>query len=60
MDELRAVFGKRMFQTLIPYDDAVAEAPIVGLSVLEYMPRHPIAEGYRALAQEVMRGSVES
>lgn len=60
VDELRAVFGKRMFQTLIQYDDAVAEAPIVGLSVLEYMPRHPIAQGYRALAEEVMRGSVES
>ncbi len=59
VDELRSVFGERMFRTLIQYDDVVAEAPIVGLSVLEYMPRHPIAQSYRVLAEEVMRGRAE-
>ncbi|MBN1679337.1 MAG: ParA family protein [Anaerolineae bacterium] len=56
VDELRSVFGPKMFKTLIDYDDIVAEAPVAGLSMLEYMPRHPIAEGYRVLAEEVMRG----
>jgi chromosome partitioning protein len=56
VDELRAVFGPKMYKTLIDYDDVVAEAPIVGLSVLEYIPRHPVAQGYRALAEEVTRG----
>jgi len=56
VDELRAVFGPRMFNTLIQYDDVVAEAPIAGLSILEYLPRHPIADGYRALAEEIVSG----
>lgn len=56
VDELREVFGPKMYKTLIHYDDVVAEAPIVGLSVLEYIPRHPIAQGYRALAEEVAGG----
>ncbi len=60
VDELRSVFGPKMFKTLIHYDDAVAEAPVVGLSVLEYVPRHPIAQGYRALAEEVAGGRQES
>lgn len=54
--ELRDVFGTKMYKTLIFYDDVVAEAPVVGLSVLEYIPRHPIAQGYRALAEEVAGG----
>ena len=56
VDELRDVFGPKLYKTLIHFDDVVAEAPIAGLSVLEYIPRHPIAQGYRALAQEVMNG----
>ena len=60
VDELRAVFGPKMFKTLIHYDDVVAEAPIIGLSVLEYSPRHPIAQGYRALAEEIAHGRAES
>lgn len=59
VDELRAVFGPKMFKTLINFDDVVAEAPIVGLSVLEYVPRHPIAQSYRALAEEVTRGQLD-
>jgi chromosome partitioning protein len=60
VSELRDVFGPKMFKTLIHYDDVVAEAPIVGLSVIEYIPRHPIAQGYRALAEEVAHGRSEA
>jgi chromosome partitioning protein len=56
VDELRAVFGAKMLKSLIHYDDVVAEAPVVGLSVLEYVPRHPVAKGYRALAEEIAHG----
>lgn len=56
VEELRSVFGTKMYQTLIPYDDAVAEAPVIGLSVLEYIPRHSISERYRALAEEIVNG----
>jgi chromosome partitioning protein len=59
VDELRAVFGPKMYKTLIYYDDVVAEAPIVGLSVLEYIPGHPVAQEYRALAEEITRGRDE-
>lgn len=59
VEELRSVFGSKMLNTLIQYDDVVAEAPVVGLSLLEYMPRHPIAQGYRALAEEVLHGRPE-
>lgn len=52
--ELRDVFGKKMFKTLIHYDDVVAEAPVAGLSLLEYSPQHSISKGYRALAEEVV------
>jgi chromosome partitioning protein len=60
VDELRSVFGVKMFKTLIHYDDVVAEAPVIGLSVLEYIPRHAIAQGYRALTEEVLDGRRES
>lgn len=56
VEELRDVFGPKVFKTLINFDDVVAEAPVAGLSLLEYIPRHPIAQGYRALAEEVIRG----
>lgn len=55
--ELRDVFGPKMLKTLIYYDDVVAEAPVIGLSLLEYIPQHPVAQGYRALAEEVTGGS---
>ncbi len=60
VEELRAVFGPKFLKTLIHYDETVAEAPIVGLSLLEYSPRHPVAQGYRALAEEIANGRRES
>jgi len=56
VEELRQVFGRRMLRTLIHYDDVVPEAPVAGLSMLEYMPEHMVAVAYRALAREVLHG----
>lgn len=53
VEELRQVFGRKMFRTLIFFDDVVPEAPVAGLSMLEYLPKHLVAEEYRALAREV-------
>jgi chromosome partitioning protein len=60
VDELRSVFGPKMFQTMIHFDDVVSEAPVDGLSVLEYVPKHPIAQEYRKLAEEISRGRLTS
>ncbi len=52
-EELKAVFGPRMFKTLIHKSSIVAEAPIAGQSVLRYAPKHQVAADYRALAEEI-------
>lgn len=59
MDELRDVFGARVFETVIPYDEAAAEAPLAGQSVLDYAPEGPAALAYRALAEEMVRERAE-
>jgi chromosome partitioning protein len=55
--ELRAVFGERVFEALIEYDEAVAEAPTARQSVLAYRPESPAAADYRRLADEVLHRS---
>ncbi len=55
--ELRSVFGGRVFEALIDYDEAVAEAPTARQSVLAYRPQSPAAAAYRRLADEVMHRS---
>jgi chromosome partitioning protein len=56
VEELRQVFGRKMLRTLIYYDDVVPEAPVAGLSMLEYQPDHIVAVEYRDLAREVVHG----
>lgn len=52
--ELRSVFGKRVFDTVVAYDEAVASAPTVRASVLSYRPDSPGSACYRRLADEVV------
>ena len=52
--EVRDFFGDIVFETVIPRDVAVAEAPSHGTSVLEYSPRSRGAWGYTELCLEVM------
>ncbi len=54
IEEVRAVFPRDTFRTVIPESEALAECPVAGLSVLEYAPEDPAAQAYRALAQEIM------
>jgi chromosome partitioning protein len=50
-DEVRGYFAETVFESIIPRDVAISEAPSHGLSVLEYAPR---ARGSRAYAELVM------
>ncbi|MFV2069799.1 MAG: ParA family protein [Pirellulales bacterium] len=52
--EVRNFFGEIVFDTVIPRDVAVSEAPSHGLSVLDYAPRTRGARAYIELCMEVL------
>ena len=54
-DEVRDFFGEIVFDTVIPRDAAVAEAPSHGKSVMEYAPRARGSRAYIELCMEVMQ-----
>jgi chromosome partitioning protein len=53
-EEVRDFFGEIVFQTVIPRDVAVSEAPSHGKSVIEYSPRSRGAFAYTELCMEVL------
>jgi chromosome partitioning protein len=53
-EEVRDFFGEIVFETVIPRDVAVTEAPSHGLSVIEYAPRARGARAYIELCMEVL------
>jgi chromosome partitioning protein len=53
-DEVREFFGDIVFDTVVPRDVALAEAPSHGRSVLDYAPRSRGARAYIELCMEVM------
>jgi chromosome partitioning protein len=53
-DEVREYFAETVFESLIPRDVAISEAPSHGLSVLDYAPRARGARAYTELVMEVM------
>lgn len=46
--------GIRVFDTVIRETVRLKEAPIAGQTITEYQSKHPAAEDYRSLAQEVL------
>jgi chromosome partitioning protein len=52
--EVREFFGDIVFDTVIPRDVAVSEAPSHGRSVLDYSPRAPGTRAYVELCLEVL------
>jgi len=52
--EVREFFGEIVYQTVIPRDVAVSEAPSHGRSVIDYAPRSRGARAYVELCQEVL------
>ena len=53
--DVRAHFGTKVFNTSIPRNVRVSEAPSHGLPVTAYDPRSAGAQAYRELALELMR-----
>lgn len=51
--EVRDFFGEIVFETVIPRDVAVSEAPSHAMSVLDYAPRSAGARAYTELCMEV-------
>lgn len=52
--EVRSFFGDRVFQTIIPRNVRLSEAPSFGLPVALYAPNSAGAEAYEAVAEEVL------
>jgi len=52
---VRRSFPGYVFDTIIPRNISLAEAPSFGKSILQYNPRSEGARAYRQLAQEVIR-----
>ena len=54
--EAKGFFGEKLFDTVIPINVKLAEAPRHGKPILTYMPRSTGAEAYRKLAKELVQG----
>jgi chromosome partitioning protein len=52
--EVREFFGEIVFDTVVPRDVAVSEAPSHGISVIDYAPRARGARAYVELCMEVL------
>ena len=55
VQEVKKYFGGKVFQTVIPKNVRLAEAPSYGLSILDYDPSSRGAKSYMALAEEFLR-----
>src|SRR6202040_376033 len=53
--DVRAHFGRRVYNTVIPRTVRLSEAPSFGKSILEYDPSGAGAGAYRALAREFIK-----
>lgn len=53
-DEVKNYFGDKTFNTFIPRNVRLSEAPSYGMSIIEYDKSSKGAEAYRELAKEVM------
>jgi chromosome partitioning protein len=60
MEEIRSVFGDKVFDVVIRSSIKFAEAPVVHKPILEYARRHPGAVAYRTLAEVIVNGEKES
>ena len=54
VDEVRAHFPDRTFQTVVPRSVRLSEAPSYGEPILDYAPHSPGGAAYGALAKEIL------
>lgn len=55
VSEVRAYFGNQVYETIIPRNVRLSEAPSHGQTILEYDPRSKGAETYMQLTEEVLK-----
>ncbi len=51
LDEMKAVFGEKVFETVIYNDSKFAEAPVARKALIDYDPQHAGATAYKNLAE---------
>ena len=56
-ENVRSVLGKSMFETIIPRNVRLAEAPSFGKPIIMYEPRSKGADSYMRLARELLTNS---
>lgn len=54
LEQLRAAFPDRVYQSIIPYSVRAKESVANGQSIFSYDPQSNVAEAYRALAKEIV------
>ena len=54
VSEVKAYFGSQVYNTIIPRNVRLSEAPSHGKTILDYDPRSKGAETYMLLAEEVL------
>ena len=54
VQEIKDHFTREKFETIVPRNVRLAEAPSYGLSILQHDPRSPGALAYKSLAEEVI------
>lgn len=55
LEQLRANFSERIFQSVINVDTRLRESAVVGETILEYSPKSRASENYRQLSQEIIQ-----
>ena len=60
MEEIRSVFGDKVFDVVIRSSIKFAEAPVVHKPILEYARSHRGAVAYRTLAEVIVNGEEKS
>ena len=55
-DEARSHFGKKVFETIIPRNIRLAEAPSFGQPIIFYDPASSGAKAYENLSKEILDG----
>lgn len=54
LKEMRDVFGRKVFETVIANDIKFAEAPVTGQALIDYDPLHAGSTAYRKLAEVII------
>ena len=60
MEEIKSVFGDKVFPVIVKSSIRFAEAPVAQLPIIHYQPKHEGAQAYRKLAEVIINGEKTS